>query len=164
MVELGAIGFYGVVVFVHVAAVLLAYGPTFAYPWLMVIANRSYRRSVPFLFSTQDKIGKLMIAPGSFLILLTGIYLVADGPYDFGALFVSVALPILLILIVLGPAFFSPSEARLAELAERDIAASGSGEVVWSAEYEALLARVATVGRLASLAVLVAVFFMVVKP
>ena len=69
-----------------------------------------------------------------------------------------------MILLALGGAFFGPQEIKAAELAERDIAASGEGEPKLSAEYEAVSKRIATVGAVANLLILVAIFFMTAKP
>lgn len=160
----GVITFYWTVVFLHVAAVVTGFGPTFVYPILWRSARNRYPRSLPYMLRTMEKIGKTVIGPASILILLTGIYLVAKGPFDFSATFVQVAMPILIVLIVIGPLYFGRMEGRLADLAERDIAAAGAGEVQLSAEFDRLFRQVTIVARLASLAVLVALFFMVVKP
>lgn len=160
----GIVTFYWTVVFVHVFAVVAGFGPTFVYPIFMRSARNKHPRSLPYMLRTMEKIGKAVIGPATILILLTGIYLVSDGPYDFSATFVQVALPILVVLILIGPLYFAKTEAKLADLAERDIAASGDGEVRLSAEFDRLFRQLTIVARLASLAVLVALFFMVVKP
>jgi hypothetical protein len=78
---------------------------------------------------------------------------------------VIVPLIILIALLGLGGAFFTPNERRAGELAARDVAAAGpDGPVALSPEYEALSARVAKMGALASVLVLVAIFFMAAKP
>jgi ABC-type multidrug transport system permease subunit len=71
---------------------------------------------------------------------------------------------IIIVLGGLGGAFFGPQEMKAAELAERDIAASTGDTVELSAEYAAVAGRIATVGAISSLLVLIALFFMVVKP
>ncbi|MGB7589164.1 MAG: DUF2269 family protein [Solirubrobacterales bacterium] len=162
----GIITFYWTVVFVHVLAVVAGFGPTFVYPILSRTARKKYPRSLPYVLRTMDRIGKMVIGPASFLILLTGIYLVSNGPYDFSAKFVQVAFPILIVLIPMCPLYFGRTELKLADLAERDIAASGSddGAVTFSSEFDALLKQLTIVIRLANVAILVALFFMVVKP
>ena len=156
--------FYWTVVFVHVMTVVVGFGPTFVYPILLGAARKRHPRTLPYLLSTMDKIGKTVIGPATILILLSGIYLVSDGPYEFDASFVQVPLPILVALILMGPLYFGRTEAKLAELAERDIAASGEGEVALSPEFDSRLKQLTLVTRLANLAILVALFFMVVKP
>jgi uncharacterized membrane protein len=160
----GVITFYWTVVFVHVMSVVIGFGPTFVYPILLGAARKRHPRILPYLLHTMDRIGKTVIGPASILILITGIYLVSDGPYELDANFVQVALPILVALIFMGPLYFGRTEAKLAELAERDIAASGAGEVALSPEFDGRLNQLKLVIRLANLAVLTALFFMVVKP
>ncbi len=57
-----------------------------------------------------------------------------------------------------------PPRNAPSELAERDLAAAGDGEVALSDEYRALSRRLATVGSLLSLLVLVTILFMAIKP
>jgi uncharacterized membrane protein len=160
--------FYWTIVFVHVMAVVIAFGPIFAYPILWRAARNRFPRSLPFVLRTQDRIGKTVIGPGSVLVLITGVYLVLStapqAAYDFDAKFVQVALPILVALILMGPLYFGRTEGRLADLAERDIGASTGGEVTLSEEFDRGIRQLTLISRLASIAVLVALFFMVVKP
>jgi uncharacterized membrane protein len=162
------ITFYWTIVFVHVMALVIGFGPIFAYPIFLRWARNRYPLSLPYLLRTQDRIGKAVIGPAAILILVTGIYLVLStapqAAYDFDARFVQVAMPILIVLILIGPLYFGPTESKLAEMAERELAATGDGEVSLSAEFDRRLRRLVTVQRVASLAVLVALFFMVVKP
>jgi hypothetical protein len=60
--------------------------------------------------------------------------------------------------------YFVPEDRRLQALAERDIAASGDGEIVLSAEYQRRGRREGMVGGLAGLLVVVAIYLMVTKP
>jgi hypothetical protein len=160
----GAVTFYWCVVFVHVMAVVIGFGSTFVYPIFLGAARRRYRRALPYLLGTMDKLGKAVIGPSALLILASGIYLLADGPYEADATFVQVAAPILIALIFIGPLYFGRTEARLAEIAARDVDAATGEEVSLSPELETGLGRLTTNIRLANLAVLVALFFMVVKP
>jgi hypothetical protein len=161
---LAVIRFYDVIVFIHVAAVVVGLGLVFSYPMLWRAAVKSFPRSVPYLLSTQSLIGKAVIGPLTALVLLSGLYLVGEGPFDFGTTFVAVGLPIVIYLFLAGPVFFSPTESKLGELAERDIAAAGEGEVAFSDEFNALFRRLMIVASLSQFLILVAVFFMVVKP
>ena len=68
------------------------------------------------------------------------------------------------VLLAFQFAFFRRIEHTLAELAERDIAAAGSGDVELSDEYWGASKRSAIGGSLAGVVVLVAIFFMTVKP
>ncbi len=158
------ITFYWCVVFVHVMSVVIGFGATFVYPVLLGAARRRYPRALPYLLTTMDKLGKAVIGPSALLILASGIYLLADGPYEPDATFVQVAMPILIALIFIGPLYFGRTEAKLAVLASRDVDAATGEEATLSEELETGLSRLTTNIRLANLAVLVALFFMVVKP
>lgn len=158
-----AILFYDVVLFVHVAAIVVAFGVTFAYPVLGPFIAKNHLRSLPALHEGQTQVGKLVIMPAATVALIAGAYLATDREL-WGEVWVTVPLAILIVLLGLGGAFFTPHERRAAELAERDIATSGAGEVVFSHEYQAAQKRVAGVGVLADVLILVALFFMIAKP
>ena len=161
-----SIYFYDLVVFAHVIAAVAGLGLTFAYPIFWTAARHRFPRSLPYLLSTQDRIGKTLIGPAVGLILLTGLYMVIteDRGYDFGELFVQVGLPIAIYLFLAGPIFFSRIEAKLAELAERDLAAAAGDEVVFSAEFDAVYRRLMTVAAVSISLIAVVLFFMAVKP
>lgn len=158
-----AILFYDVIVALHVMAIVIAFGVTFAYPILYAYVTRHHPRALPALHAAQDRIGKLLITPFATLALIAGIYLASDRDL-WDQVWVIVPLVILIVLLGLGGAFFSPSGRRLAALARRDVDASPSDPVALSPEYQALNQRVAIVGACSSLLVLVAIFFMVAKP
>jgi uncharacterized membrane protein len=160
-----AITFFEVVNFVHVAAVVSAWGVIFAYPILQRAAERQDPRAVPYFWHTAGRIGTAIIAPGSVLILATGIVMVVDQEaFGFGDLWVTAGLIAIIVLMAFGPLFFTPTERRLAAAAERDIAAAGTSEVQLGDDYRMLARRYLLVGRLNVMIVLVAIFFMVVKP
>ena len=162
--EPGKFSFYNVVLFIHIASAIVAFGVTFAYPLIGPIAQRNFPQSLPFVHTFQHKLGQRLITPAATLLLLAGIYMAAKGPYDFSDAFVSAGLAIVLVLLGLGGAFFGPHEVRAAALAERDLAAAREGAAQFSDEYRAVAVRIAAVGAFANLLVLAAVFLMVIKP
>jgi hypothetical protein len=148
-----AIRFYDVVVWLHISAVLVAFGGVFTYPfWFRVIGARPPAERVGF-HRAQALIGQWLISPAMLVILLAGAYLASDAGL-WGEVWVLVPLAILLALGALGGAYFGPKETRLGELA-----ADGGG-----AEYDAAFRQMRTVTYVALALVLVAAFFMVVKP
>jgi uncharacterized membrane protein len=161
---LASIEFYDVVLFLHAAAVLLAFGPTFGYAFFQGFAERFFPRSIPNVMRTFGTVDRFLVIPGMLVILAAGVYLVLEGPWDWEDTFVSVGLMGIIVLLVLQFAVLGRIERTLAELAERDIAASGSGDVELSDEYWAASKRSAIWGSLAGVLVLVILFFMVVKP
>lgn len=149
-----AVEFYDCVVAVHVMAVVIAFGVTFAYPIMGPYVGQNMPQATAGFHRLQERIGKLLITPFATLALITGIYLASDRDL-FDKIWVQVPMGILIVLLGLGGAFFSPRERKLAELAE-----SKPG----SPEYLAALDLVKKVGGLADLLILVAIFFMVAKP
>jgi uncharacterized membrane protein len=164
VVTVASIEFYDLVFFVHVAAVVLALGPTFGYAFFQGFAERHLPRSIPNVMRTFATVDRFLVIPGLLVILAGGIYLVLEGPWDWEDTFVSVGMMAIVVLLILQFAVLSRLERKLAMLAERDIAASGNGDVELSDEYWAASKRSAIWGSLAGVVVLVAIFFMTVKP
>lgn len=148
-----ALLFYDVVTAVHVMSIVLAFGVTFAYPIMGPYLGKNHPGSLAAFHGVQERIGKFLITPFATLALLTGIYLASDRDY-FGEIWVQVPMAILIILLGMGGAVFSPLERKAAELAANPA----------SPEYQATVAKVARAGQLAGVLILVAIFFMVAKP
>jgi hypothetical protein len=160
---IGSIQFFDVVLFVHVAAAVVAFGATFAYPFFQAVVERTSPRSVPAMWRAMHTSDTYLVIPGAIVLLAAGIYMTIDR-FDFGFLFITAGLAGWVALLLLGALYFGPSEKRLAELAERDIAAAGDGEVELSAEYRELSKGYERIGALAGLLIVIVVFFMTVKP
>jgi uncharacterized membrane protein len=161
---LPAILFYDVVLALHIAAIVVAFGVTFAYPILDIYVTREHPRVLPVIHGAQERIGRFLIAPAGGIALLAGFYLASDRDY-MSKVWVVVPMIILIGLLALGGAFFGPSERKASELAARDVAASApDGPVTFSPEYKAVASRIAKVGGLANVLILVAIFFMTAKP
>lgn len=159
-----AVTTYDVALTLHLIAVVLAFGPTYAYPFMVGLAQRQEPRSIPYAARVMNRIDRTFVMPGTVVVLAAGIYLVATGPWTFGAPWVSAAFVIVAALLVLQLAVLMPAERRMIELAERDIAAAGSGEVSFGADYDAVARRLAVFGGIAGLLVLVAIVLMATKP
>lgn len=160
----GKLSFYNLVVFVHIATALVGFGAIFAYPVFYRIGMGREPRGLPLFHRVQQFVGARMITGALAVLLLTGIYLVAAGVYDFSDAFVGVGILIVLVLGALAGLYFSRKERRLEELAERDIAAAGAGQVTLSREYVELARQVELMTFVGSGLVLIAVLFMVFKP
>jgi hypothetical protein len=159
------ISFYNVVLFIHVIAVIVGFGVLFAYPIIDATLRRPGNRThLAAWHSTQVELGRKLITGSGTLLLLCGIYLAAAGNYDFKSTFVTIGFVIIIVVLGLVGAVFTPTERKLAAAAARDIAAAGDGEITLSAEYNALANRVRIARLTANVLVLVAVFVMVIKP
>ena len=158
-----AITGYEVGVFIHIAAVVLAFGPTFGYAFFQAVTERTNPRGVPTMWRATETTSNFLVTPAALIALAAGLYLTIDA-WDFGDLFVNVGLVAIILLLGLAHGFFRPQGRKAIELAERDIAAAGTGEVEFSDEYWAVSKRIAIVGSLAGIIILVTIFFMTVKP
>jgi predicted integral membrane protein DUF2269 len=156
--------FYTVVLFLHIAAAVIAFGATFAYPIIDMVIRRSDLRALPAFHEVQQAIGMRLITPGAILILLTGIYMAIDRWDSFGGAWFSAAGVIVVVLLGLGHGFFAPNGRRMHAQATADLAAGAAERGSMSPEYEALAARTRVVGIFGSSLVLLALLLMVWKP
>lgn len=158
------VSFFDVVLFVHITAVVLSFGPTFAYSVFLTAAMRRGGRAVPAVADGIRMWDRLSATLGVVLILASGVYLAADR-FEFSDFFVSWGFLAVIVLAGLAHGFFMPRTRRILELAERDIAASpGDGPVKYSEEFEATVGQVDKVGPIAGLIVIVTIYIMTAKP
>ncbi|HEX7058804.1 MAG TPA: DUF2269 family protein [Solirubrobacterales bacterium] len=156
---LATITAYGVGLFIHILAVVLAFGPTFGYGFFFSVVPE-HPRATPAILAGIQKVDRYLSLPGALVVLVAGIYVMAKGSWDGGELFIVVGFIAILLLLGLQHAFFVPQVRRARALAERDLADGGT----LSDEFTALGQRIGRVGSLAGLAVVVTIFFMTVKP
>jgi len=158
LATLGSPG-YKIALFLHILAVVLAFGPTFGYAFFFSVAPQ-YPRAAPAILAGVQKVDKYLVNPGMVVLLLAGIYLLADGPWKGGDAFISIGFLAIIVLFGLQHAFFQPKVREAKALAERDLQ---SGDTL-SPEFEALGERIGKIGTLAGLIVVVTIFFMAYKP
>lgn len=150
---------YDVGVFIHILAVVLGLGPTFGYALFFSVAPQ-FPRAVPGLLAGIQRTDRYLVNPGLIVVLLAGIYLLADGPWEASELFISVGFVAIFALLGLQHGFFGPQTRRAKELAERDLESGDS----LSDEFMAVSQRIGQVGTLAGLIIVATIFFMTVKP
>jgi hypothetical protein len=154
---------YDVVMAVHVMAVVVAFGVTFAYPIMFAVATRREPRSLPLLHRIEYTIERWLINPGLAVVVGAGIFLAIDG-HHWGEFFVQWGLGA---AIVIGGGVGSvmiPAAKRAEHVAARDVAGATDGVVEMSDEYRALARRLSVAGGSLSVLVLVTIAFMVIKP
>lgn len=150
---------YKIALFLHILAVVLAFGPTFGYALFFSVAPQ-HPRATPAILAGVERCDRYLVNPGMIVLLLAGIYLLIDGDWETNAAFISVGFVAILVLFGLQHAFFQPQTRKARELAERDLEA---GDTL-SEEFVSLSDRIGKVGGLAGLIVVVTVFFMTYKP
>ena len=152
---------YKIALFLHIVAVVVAFGPTFAYALFSTVSQK-YPRATPALLEGIQRSDRYLVTPGMIILLIAGIYLLAasDSAFEESDVFISVGFLAIIALFALQGAFFTPQTRKAREIAERDLEAGDE----LSEEYVALAQKIGKVGSLAGLIVVVTIFFMTYKP
>jgi uncharacterized membrane protein len=156
---IGAVTAYTFSVFLHVTAVVVGLGATFAEAIAFPVAMKLDQRHLPYVHRLGAAINERLASPSLLVILVTGIYQTSKGDWDFGSFWISATFAIVIVLGGLNGAYFIPTDRKLAAMAERDLAA---GEL--SDEYQRRARTEGIIGAAAGLLVVLAVFLMVTKP
>lgn len=166
---------YEIVMAVHVMAVVIAFGGTFAYPVMFAAAGRD-PRSLPLLHRIEYRVERWLVNPGLLVVVAAGIFMASDG-HHWSEFFVQWGLGVAVVIGALVGAVMIPTAKRAEALAVRDLAAGEpaapradlaatgeAGEIGLSEEYRAAVRRLAIVGTVLWALVLITILFMVVKP
>jgi uncharacterized membrane protein len=145
-----SVTFTSVVVALHVMAVVIAFGVLFAYPVLLPWLQRTQPAAMPSVHEGLIRLHRMVVTPAMIIVLVAGIYLASDLD-AWSESWVSVPLLLLLILFGVLHGFVVPQHKLLATTT------AGEG-------YDRLFGRLVAVVGGAGVLVLVAIFFMVVKP
>ena len=159
-----AITAYSFSIFLHITAVMVGFGSTFALAVATPVALKLDPRHLPYVHQLSIVLNRFFASPALLIVIATGFYQVSEGNWSFGDAWISATFAIVIALGAIMGAVFMPSAKRLKALAERDIAAAGDGPVTLSEEYQQQ-ARVEIIfGPITGLLLVAAVFLMVVKP
>jgi hypothetical protein len=159
-----AVSTYELSVFVHVTAVMVGFGATFAESVMFPVAMKLSPRHLPYVHRLQLTINRFFAMPALVVVLATGLYQMAEGNWDYGDLWVSGTLAIVVIIGGLLGAYFIPADRRLGPMVEREIADAGTGEIKLSEEYQRGSRMEGMVGTATGILLVIAVFLMVTKP
>jgi hypothetical protein len=153
-----SLSFDNLLLTIHVAGVLVAFGVMLAYPVFVAVGNSIMEpRGLPLFHRAQQQIIKRLVNPGLATVAVSGFVLAED----LGTLRAFYVIWGILAAIALGGitgGYLGPRELRLAEMAERDLRSEAA---VLSREYEALSSQAAGVARLASGIVLATILVMI---
>jgi hypothetical protein len=155
--------FYDAVLGIHVMAVVIAFGVTFAYPVMFSVAAKHGARSLPLLHRIEYTLARYLINPGLLLVIIAGAYLASSG-HHWSEFFVQWGVGAAIVIGALLGSVMIPASKRAEAIAHRDITASGHGDPEMSDEYGALVRRLSTVGSALSGLVLLTILFMALKP
>jgi uncharacterized membrane protein len=162
--ELTAVTGYELSLSLHITAVMVGFGATFAEAIMFPVAMKLSARHLPYVHRLQLAINSWLATPALVIVLVTGLYQTSDGDWDFGGFWISATLLIILIVGGLIGGYFIPTDRRLGPMVEREIAAAGDGEPVLSDEYQRAARMEGIVGTITGLLLVTAIFLMVIKP
>jgi uncharacterized membrane protein len=150
---------YELALFIHVLSVVVGLGVTFGYGVFMGFADRFAPQSSAVMLRASQVANNWMVTPGLILILLSGVYMIADANLEDES-WVAIGFLAVFVLFGMVHAYFVPRTRRAIELAERDTADGGD----LSPEYQQLSKQLALGGQIAGFITVLAIFFMVVQP
>ena len=128
----------------HISAAVVGLGSTFALAVGFPLAQKLDARYMPFVHHLSAALNARFAGPAMAIILITGIYQVADGPWSFGDPWISATFVIVIALGALQGAYFTRTDRRLAAMAEKELAA---GATTLSDEYPSRRSAKARSGR-----------------
>lgn len=159
-----AVTFYDVVLWLHISGVVLAFGPTFALGLYMALAQRKHPRALPAFLEGSILVQRTLLTAGGVLVLVSGLYLAGDR-WSLSDFFVTWGIVAIVVLMGMVHGFFIPNDTGTKQSAEQDIEAAGpTGEVTFSEKTTALAMRSARLGPVAGLLIIVTIYVMTAKP
>jgi uncharacterized membrane protein len=162
MAVVATVQFFQVVLAIHILAVVIGFGATFAYPILFAAARRADPVVLPWLYATRQRIGRILINPGLTVVLIAGVYL-ASYLHQWSVFYVQWGIGAVVAIGAIEGSFMIPREGRLARIAARDVAAATGEGVTWSGEYNSTFRQLALGGALLDLIVIATVFMMAAR-
>ena len=159
-----AISTYDFSIFIHVTAVVIGFGATFAESLTFPVAMRLDPRHLPYVHRLHLAINQRLATPALAVVLVTGIYQAADGPYSMGDPWISATFVIVIVLGALLGELGLHHRAQPAIGGHEIGAEAGPGPVALSEEYQRRARTVGMAGAAAGVLVVIAIFLMVVKP
>ena len=160
---LAAITAYSVSVFIHITAVVVGFGATFAEALMFPVAQKLDPKHLPYVHKLQMTINRALATPALLIILITGIYQVSEGNWEFGSFWISATFAIVIIIGGLLGGYFVPADRRLGAMVTRELEAAGDGPVTLSDEYQRGARTEGILGSVTGLLLVIAIFLMVTK-
>jgi hypothetical protein len=148
-----AVQFYDVVLWIHILAFLIAFGPTYGYGMFMAAAGKAGPTAMIEAVRAMAKWDRIAITAGALVLLISGHYMASER-WDFSDFFVNWGNIVFLVILGMTHAYFVPREKRV-------IAALEQGN---EAEAQALGQKLGMVGAFMGILVIVTVYVMTAKP
>jgi uncharacterized membrane protein len=147
--------------FLHIMSAIVAFGPTFAFPFLGAMSAKEPQHG-NFVARATELIARRLIVPFSLMMLVTGVILIFVGGWDLlDNAWLLIAIVLYAIAFVFSVAVQSRNGVRLIELTREPPPPGASGP---PPELAKVVARLRLGGMFLSLMVLSIVALMVFKP
>jgi uncharacterized membrane protein len=159
-----AVTSYDFSLFLHITAVMVGFGATFAESIMFPVALKMSPRHLPYVHRLQLTINQWFATPALVVVLATGFYQVAEGNWELGDFWISGTLVIVIAIGGVLGAYFIPADRRLGPMVQREIDAAGDGEIALSPEYRRQSMMEGVVGTIVGILLVMAIFLMVTKP
>ena len=118
---------YQLLLYLHIASAIIAFGPTFSLPLIGMMAGREPAHA-NFALRAADTIARRRITPLAIAMAVTGVPLIWLGRWDLTrALWLDVAIVLYVINFIISLFVMTPAAARLIELTARPAHARPSG-------------------------------------
>ena len=154
-------------VFLHVSAVVVGFGATFAESVMFPVAMKMSARNLPYVHRLQLVINQFFVLPALVIIVATGIYQMSEGNWDYGDFWVSGTLTIVVIIALTVIFFFIPIDRRLLPMIQKALVDAGDRELQLAdlpREYQRWGRLEGLVGSILGILVIAAIYFMTAKP
>ena len=159
-----AVTSYDFSLFLHITAVVVGFGATFAESVMFPVAMKLSARHLPYVHRLQLTLNQFFAIPALLVVLATGFYQVSDRDWEFGDFWLSATFAIVIVIAAVNIFYFIPADRRLGPMVEQQIAAAGDGEIVLSDQYRRQSMIEGIAGSIIGLLLVVAIFLMVTKP
>ena len=162
-----AVTSYDFSLFLHITAVVVGFGATFAESIMFPVAMKVSPRHLPYVHRLQLAINQYFATPALVVVLATGFYQVAERDWDLGDFWLSGTLTIVIVIGALLGAYFIPADRKLGPMVQREIDEAGPGEItlsMLSPEYQRQGRMEGIVGTIVGILLIVAIYLMTTKP
>lgn len=148
-----AVQFFDVILWVHILAFFIAFGPTYAYGVFYAFAAKGGPTALAYTARAVYAWDRIAVTTGTLVLLATGIYMTSDR-WEFSDFFVSWGFVAFVLVIGLTHGFFQPRTRQLIELLDK-----GQEE-----EAQAIGDQIGKVGAALGVFVILTVYVMTAKP
>jgi Predicted integral membrane protein (DUF2269) len=159
---LSTVNGYNISLWLHITAVMVGFGSTFALAIATPVALKLDPRHLPYVHQLSLSLNRYFASPALIVVLATGFYEVSKGNWNYDFWVVGTLVIVVLLGGIMGMVFM-PSSKALKDISEREIAAADGGPYTPSDQYNRRARAEMIAGPITGLLLVAAVFLMVTK-